>query len=114
VVNFDLTVTLGTLIETSVLVAGGVAAFITLRGTVASLKESATATKTETKEQFASVQLELKKLGDILIGQARFDEKLTNLDKRVTTHGRRIDELSRGVGFIRSSRATVDGEYGGE
>lgn len=110
-VNFDLTVTLGTLIETSVLAAGGIAAFITLRTTVAGLKESAATTKAENKEQFANVQLELKKLGDILIGQARFDERLTNLDKRVTSQGRKIDELSRGVGFVRSPRATVDGEY---
>jgi uncharacterized coiled-coil protein SlyX len=50
-------------------------------------------------------------MGDILIGMARFDERITNLDKRVTSQGRKIDELSRGLGFVRGHRASVDGEY---
>lgn len=28
-------------------------------------------------------------MGDILIGMARFDERITNLDKRVTSQGRK-------------------------
>jgi hypothetical protein len=52
------------------------------------------------------------KLGEILVGMVRFDERLANLDRRVTTQGRQIDELRRGEGFIRSShRQAVDGEY---
>lgn len=111
-INFDLTITLGTIIETAVLGGGGVAALVTLRNTVASLKIDAQQTKQDTKDQFAGIQSELKKMGEILIGMARFDEKLTSLDHRVTTHGRKLDDLSRGVGFVQQrQRPSVDGEY---
>ena len=110
-VNFDLTITLGTIIETAVLGCGGVAALVTLRNTVASLKTEAAAAKKDTKDRFDGIQTELKKMGDILIGVARFDERITNLDKRVTSQARKIDDLSRGEGFVRGDRASVDGEY---
>lgn len=109
-VNFDLTITLGTIIETAILGGGGVAALVTLRNTVASLNEKFAASKVETKEQFAGVQSELKKMGDILIGMARFDEKLSNLDKRVTVHDHKIDELQHGEGFVRGARG-IEREY---
>ena len=111
-VTVDLTITLGTIIETGVLGAGGVAAIVTLRNTVATLKGEMATSKEETKEQFNGIQSELKKMGEILIGMARFDERLANLDKRVTAQGRQIDELRRGEGFIRGQhRTSVDGEY---
>ena len=46
------------------------AALVTLRNTVTGLNERLTNSKTETKEQFAAVQSELKKMGEILIGMA--------------------------------------------
>lgn len=110
-VNFDLTITLGTIIETAILGVGGIAALVTLRNTVETLKADAEASKRDVKDQFAGIQTEIKKMGAILIELARFDEKLMNLDKRVTTHGRKIDDLSRGDGFVRSHRASIDGEY---
>lgn len=110
-VNIDLTVTLGTIIQTGVLVAGGIAALVTMRNTVASLKVDAEAAKRDNKEQFNNIQTELKKMGDILINMARFDERITNLDKRVTSQGRQIDELRHGEGFVRGHRVSVDGEY---
>lgn len=130
-VNFDLTITLGTLVETGVIIIGGVVTFVTLRSTVDHLKAGLATfrkdtkdqfeavnvkiatSKQETKEQFDGIQVELKKLGEILIGMARFEERISNLDKRVTSQGRQIDELRRGEGFIRGGhRASVDGEYG--
>jgi len=110
-VAVDLTITLGTIIETVVLGAGGITMIVTLRNTVAGLNEKFAASKQETKDQFAGIQSELKKMGDILIGMARFDEKLVNLDKRVTGQGRKIDDLSRGQGFVRGHRDSIDGEY---
>jgi len=110
-VNLDLTVTLGTIIQTGILVVGGVAALVTMKNTVASLKVEAETTKKDTKEQFLNVQVELRKMNDILIGMARFDERITNLDKRVTSQGRQIDELRHGEGFVRGHRASIDGEY---
>ena len=59
-VNFDLTITLGTIIETAVLGCGGVAALVTLRNTVASLKTEAAAAKKDTKDRFDGIQTELK------------------------------------------------------
>jgi hypothetical protein len=110
-VTLDLTITLGTIIETAVLGGGGIAVLVTLRNTVAGLNEKFLTSKQETDKQFAGIQSELKKMGDILIGMARFDEKLMNLDQRVTAQGRKIDELSRGQGFVRDHRSSIDGEY---
>ncbi len=109
--NLDLTITLGTLIQTAAIVGGGLIALGVLRATVATTKAQVDATNKDVKERFEAIHGEIKKIGDILIGMARFDEKLSNLDKRVTTHGRKIDDLSRGEGFIRSHRQSVDGEY---
>lgn len=117
-VSVDLTISLGTIIETSVLAVGGIAALVTLRNTVTTLKAQMETSKTETKEQmetskrenkeqFAGIQSELKKLGEILIDMARFEERFTNLDKRVTAHGRQLDELRHGDGFVRN-RAVVE------
>jgi hypothetical protein len=121
-VTFDLTIGLGTIIETAVLAGGGIATLVTLRNTVTTLKTDMASSKKETKEQFDGmqtatkaqfdgIQSELKKMGDILIGMARFDERLLNLDKRLTSQGRQIDELRRGEGWITSRRSTVEGEY---
>lgn len=121
-VTLDLTIGLGTIIETVVLACGGVAAIVTLRNTVATLKTDMATSKRETKEQFEGmqsatkaqfdgIQSELKKMGDILIGMARFDERLLNLDKRLTSQGRQIDELRRGEGWITARRTAVEGEY---
>jgi hypothetical protein len=110
-VGFDLTITLSAIVEVVIFGGGGIATLVTLRNAVASLKENQAETKKETKLQFDSVQLELKKLGEVLIGMARFDEKLTNLDKRVTTQGRKIDELARGNGYVQGKRDSIDGEY---
>ncbi|WP_035675141.1 hypothetical protein [Bradyrhizobium liaoningense] len=110
-IGVDLTITLSTIVETVVLGGGGIATIVTLRNTVRTLKEQMDASKKETREQFAGIQSELKKMGDILVGMARFDERLANLDKRVTAHGRQIDELRHGVGFVRGQRSSIDGEY---
>jgi hypothetical protein len=110
-VNLDLTISLGTIIETLMIGGGGIAALVTLRNTVTTLKGEMATSKQETKQQFDGIQSatraqfdgiqsELKKMGEILIGMARFDERLMNLDKRVTSQGRQIDELRRGEGWI--------------
>lgn len=107
----DFTWNIGVIVQIAVLVLGGWAALVTLRNTVATIKTDMEATKRDNDKRFDGIQSELKKLGDILISMARFDEKLANLDKRVTTHGRRIDDLSHGNGFVRGQRESVDGEY---
>lgn len=106
----DYTWNIGVIVQISVLVLGGWATLVTLRNTVATIKTEMAATKIENDKRFDGIQSELKKLGDILINMARFDEKLSSLDQRVTTHGRKIDDLSRGNGFVQGTRG-VDHEY---
>jgi hypothetical protein len=107
----DFTWNIGVIVQIVVLVLGGVATLITLKNTVATIKTDMAATKKENDKRFDGIQSELKKLSDILIGMARFDERLSNLDKRVTSHGRKLDDLSRGDGYVQGRRSSVDGEY---
>src|SRR5882757_2210168 len=89
----DYTISIGNIVEIASIIGGGFAVFITLKNNVATLKDDVTA-----------MQAEIKKLGEVLIGMARFDEKLSNLDKRVTVHDNKIDELQHGEGFVRGTR----------
>lgn len=93
------TITIGNIIEILVIAAGGISVFATMRSTVANINL-----------KVDGMQTEIKKLGDILIGQARFDEKLNSLEHRVTSHDRKIEELAHGEGFVRG-RSGIDREY---
>lgn len=95
----DYTITVGNIIEIGAIIGGGLSVFLTLKSNVATLKEDVIA-----------LQAELKEFGKVLILTARFDEKLANLDRRVTAQGRRIDELSHGEGFVRGGGG-IDREY---
>lgn len=92
-------ITLGNIIEILVIAGGGLTVFTTMKNTVKNINE-----------KVDGIQVEIKKLADVLIEQARFSERLTSLDKRVTTHDRRLEELAHGEGFIRG-RAGIDREY---
>lgn len=107
----DFTWNIGAIVQIFVLISGGLITLGVLKNTVATIKADMARTKLENDHRFDGIQSELKKLSDILISMARFDEKLTSLDSRVTTHGRKIDDLSRGTGFVRGQRTTLDGEY---
>ncbi len=108
----DFTWNIGVIVQIAVLVLGGWATLVTLRNTVATIKTDMASTKLENDKRFDGIQSELKKLGEILISMARFDEKLSSLDQRVTSHGRRLDELSHGEGFVRGKfNRSIDAEY---
>lgn len=96
----DYTISIGNIIEICSILGGGFAVFLTLKNNVATLKEDVTA-----------MQKEVKKLGEVLISMARYEEKLQNLDRRVTVHDNKIDELQHGDGFVRTRRQSIDGEY---
>lgn len=97
----DYTISVGNIVQIGSILGGGFAVFLTLKNNVATLKEDV-----------VTMQSEVKKLSEILIGMARFDEKLSNLDKRVTVHDHKIDDLQHGEGFVRvRHRAGIDGEY---
>lgn len=93
---------------------GGIAvaaAFLYRRG---GADASLQATLNSLTDQLAEMKREITKLGDVLIGMARFDEKLRGIDTRVTNHDREISDLRRGNGFIIQRReTTVEGEYKG-
>ena len=82
-------ITIGNIIEILVIAGGGISVFATMRTTVGAIN-----TKVD------EIQKEVKKLGDILIQQARIEERVTNLDRRVTLQDTLIDGLRRGEGRI--------------
>ncbi|MCA6112653.1 hypothetical protein [Bradyrhizobium cenepequi] len=99
-VVIDYTISVGNIIEIISIIGGGLGVFLTLKNNVANLKDDV-----------AVMQKEVKKFGEVLIGMARFDERFSNLDKRVTVHDRKIDEIQHGDGFVRNPRTRLDGEY---
>lgn len=113
-ITFDFTITLGSMIETGVILGGGIAALATLKTTVIALKSEVTESKKETKEsiaeskretklQISEIQFEIKKIGEVLINQADQNRRLVHLEDDVR-------ELRHGRGFIQGPRG-VDVEY---
>ena len=86
------TITIGNIIEIISIIAGGMTVFITLKNTVANIKEDV-----------VGMQLEIKKLADVITRMAVTDVRLTNVEQD-------IRELRHGRGFVRGS-AGVDREY---
>lgn len=99
-VMIEQTITIGNIIEIISILAGGITVFVTLRNTV-----------THIKDDVAEVQVEIKKLGQILIDQAGIRVELRGLDKRVSASEQDIRELRHGRGFVQGERG-VDREYG--
>jgi hypothetical protein len=102
-ITFDFTITLGSMIETAVILGGGIAALATLKTTVVALKGEVKDSKNETKEQIAAIQIEIKKIGDVLINQADQNRRIIHLEDDVR-------ELRHGRGFVQG-QAGVDHEY---
>lgn len=86
------TITIGNIIEIIAICAGGLTVFITLRNTVANIKDDVVA-----------MQTEIKKLAEVITKMAVTDLRLTNLEQDVR-------ELRHGRGFVRGPGG-VDGEY---
>lgn len=89
-VMIEQTITIGNIIEIAVIGAGGISVFVTMRNTVASIKR-----------EVDSMQVELKKLGEILIAQANMRGEMRVLDTRVLAVEGDIRDLQHGRGFIR-------------
>lgn len=94
------TITIGNIIEIASILGGGLVVLITLKNTV-----------TNIKSEVAGMQLEIKKLGEILIAQADIRGELKVLNTRVAATEEDIRGLRKGEGWITSRRITVDGEY---
>lgn len=92
-VVIEQTITIGNIIEIVSIIAGGITVFVTLRNTVSNIKDDV-----------IGMQLELKKLADIVTKMAVTDVRLTNVEQD-------IRELRHGRGFVQGERG-LEREYG--
>jgi len=88
----DYTITVGNLIEIASIIGGGLLVMVTLRGDVANMKA-----------EVGRIQIEIKKIGDVLITQADQNRRILHLEEDVR-------ELRQGQGFVRGSHG-IDREY---
>jgi hypothetical protein len=91
----DYTITIGNLIEIASIIGGGLMVMITLRGDVANIKA-----------EMSGIQLEVKKIGDVLITQADQNRRILHLEED-------FRELRHGNGFIQTRRGVqgVEGDW---
>lgn len=95
----DYTITIGNIVEIGSIILGGLAVLYTLKGDVKTLKRD-----------FEAIQLEIKKLGDILVNLADIRGDIKALTARVIMAEQDIREMKHGDGFIKGPRG-VDREY---
>ena len=95
----DYTINIGSIAEIASIVLGGCAVLYTLKGDVKTLKVD-----------LASMQLEIKKLGDILVNLADIRGEIRVLDTRLQMAEQDIREIKHGHGFIKGP-VGVDREY---
>ncbi len=95
----DYTITIGNIIEIGAIVGGGLLVLLTLKADVNTLKSD-----------LASMQVEIKKLGDILVNLADIRGEIKVLDSRITATEQDVRELRHGDGFIKGSRG-IDREF---
>lgn len=88
----DATITIGNVIEISVIAIGGIITIVTLKNRIS-----------EITTDLVDMKQEIKKVGEVLIQMAVTDQRVTNLEKDVR-------ELRHGDGFIRGIRG-LDKEY---
>ncbi len=93
------TITVGNIIEIAAIIGGGITVFITLRNTVANIKDDV-----------AGMQLEIKKLGEILIAQANIRGEIKVIESRMLAAEQDIRELRHGDGFVKGNRG-IEREY---
>ena len=98
-VMIEQTITLGNIIEIISIIGGGITVFVTLRNTVANIKT-----------EVSGMQIEIKKLGEILIAQANIRGEIKVIEARMLSAEQDIRELRHGDGFVRGSRG-IDREY---
>ena len=90
----DYSITVGNIIEISVIVDGGLLTLVTLRNTVNNLKDDMTDMKTE-----------IKKVGEVLVKMAVTQTRLDNVEQD-------IRDLKHGRGFVvPRSDGGINGEY---
>lgn len=94
------TITTGNIVEIVSIIGGGATVFATLKNTVKNIAREVT-----------EIQLEIKKLGDILIAQADIRGDLKVLNARVSAVEEDVRGLRKGEGWIIERRKSLEGEY---
>lgn len=91
----DYTITVGNIIEIGSIIGGGVLVLWTLKADVNSLKSGAVSLR----EDFGEMQIEIKKIGEVLITQADQNRRIMHLedDMRELRHGRGFVQGERGI-----------------
>jgi hypothetical protein len=90
----DYTITIGNLVEIASIIGGGLMVMITLRSDVANIKA-----------EVGGIQLEIRKINDVLITQADQNRRILHLEED-------FRELRHGHGFIQSrSTPGIDRDY---
>jgi hypothetical protein len=95
----DYTINIVGVVQIVAILVGGLAVLWTLKTDVNTLKV-----------ELASMQSEIKKLGDILINLADIRGEIRVLGTRITANEQDIRELRHGHGFVQG-RTGVDREY---
>ena len=107
-IGFDLSISVGSIIQTVLIIGGGIYALGALRANVTTIKEEVAASKLETKDSIDHVEDEIKKIGEILVKQADQNRRIIHLEEDVR-------ELRHGRGFVRGEAAgSIDREWGKE
>jgi len=89
----DYTITIGNIIEIVSIVGGGLAVLWTLKGDVNTLKLD-----------LASMQLEIRKLSDILVNLADIRGEMRVLGTRISMAEQDLREMKHGHGFIKGPK----------
>jgi len=89
-IMIDATITIGNIIEISVLALGGLAGMITVKNSVSNLKSDV-----------IDMKVEIKELSSVVSKMALTDLRLSNVEQD-------IRELKHGRGFVREA---IEGEY---
>jgi len=82
--TFDPTVTLGSILEALALSIGGLSVIVSMRWQIRTISYK----QSDLDVQLHGIKQEIKKIGEVLISVARFDERLTS-------HDLRLNELSK-------------------
>lgn len=113
-VAVDLTISIGNIVEIAVIGGAGVSMVAVMKTTMSAMrKEFADSKKStaivisdmkrDTKEQFAGIQNEIKRISDVLINQADQNRRIIRLEEDVR-------DLRHGRGFVRGEGG-IDREY---
>lgn len=97
----DSTITIGNIVEITVLSVGGIGAIFTIKSSVGNMKND-----------LVDLKAEIKKLGEVMIEMADIRGEIKVGSNRITACEQDIRELRHGRGFITPrSDGGINGEY---